>query len=80
MLTDIQTFNFNADSYTSQSAFNRDRQALMARQQQLKADREYIQNQISEYDARKKELDALNMQAAQLNQSINSSIDEAPSL
>lgn len=77
---DIDTFNKNASGYTSQAAFNRDRQALVARQDRLKQSRETIVVAISAYEAKKKELAEVNIQAAQLNQSINSNIEATPSL
>jgi hypothetical protein len=77
---DIEAFNSRASSYTSQTEFNRDRQALTARQQALKQAREEITDLISQYDAKKKELDAINLKAAELNQSINSNLESAPSL
>lgn len=77
---DIEIFNSRASTYTSQADFNRDRQALMARQEALKRTREEVADLIAQYDAKKKELDAINLKAAELNQSINSNIESAPSL
>lgn len=77
---DIDAFNRNADSYTSQAAFNRDRQALIARQAAISRARDSISSEIAMYESKKRQLDELNLQAAKLNQSINTNIDETPSL
>lgn len=77
---DVDSFNARASSYTSQEAFNKDRQALVARQQSLRRTRENITAMIAAYDKKKQELDAINLKAAELNQSINSNLETAPSL
>lgn len=80
---DIESFNRRANngSFTSQSAFNAERSQLIARQNQLTQLRNTIVANIELYDKKKIELDALNITAAGLQQSIDSSsVPEVPSL
>ena len=73
------TFNARAErpgGYTSQSAFERDRDALLARQNALNAQIDATNATIDAYNALLDEFDALNEQAAALNRSLN--IDPQP--
>lgn len=76
---DISAFNARAErpgGYTSQSAFERDRDALLARQNALNAQIDATNATIDTYNALLDEFDALNEQAAALNRSLN--IDPQP--
>ena len=76
---DISAFNARAErpgGYTSQSAFERDRDALLARQNALNAQIDATNATIDAYNALLDEFDALNEQAAALNRSLN--IDPQP--
>ncbi|MBX9471156.1 hypothetical protein [Microcella sp.] len=76
---DISAFNARAErpgGYTSQSAFERDRDALLARQKALNAQIDATNATIDAYNALLDEFDALNEQAAALNRSLN--IDPQP--
>jgi len=80
---DIAAFNqrANNDGYTSQAAFNADRQILVDRQNQIANDRESINASIAAYNEKREVLQGLNGQAQELNQSINSnSLEPSPSL
>lgn len=77
---DIASFNTWAQSGTaSKSLYNTRRAELEARIAGLDAERDAINAEIDLYDAKKAELDKLNVQAAELNQSIDSKLSEAPS-
>ena len=76
---DIAAFNARADrpgGYTSQSAFQRDRDALIARQADLNARIDATNALIDTYNALLEEFTALNEQAAALNRDLN--IDPQP--
>ena len=80
---DINNFNARARSggFTSQAAFNTERDRLLARQEKLQADRLAINANIDVYNQKKAELDALNTTAEGLQKSINSTaLPEAPAL
>lgn len=80
---DIAAFNQRASNngYSSQAQFNADRQSLVQKQTQLAALRDTINAASSLYNQKRDELQELNGQAQNLNQSINSnSLEEAPSL
>lgn len=71
---EITTFNARAaepGGYTSQSVFLRDRDALVARQQELDARLQATNALVAQYNALLEELDALNAEADDLNRSIN---------
>jgi len=70
---DIEVFNTKADNggFTSQSEFDDDRAALLARQSALDARYDDIQSRITTFDAKSAELEALNAQAAALNTALN---------
>ena len=76
---DISAFNARADrpgGYTSQSAFERDRDALLARQSKLNDQIDATNAKVDTYNALLAEFDALNEQAAALDRSLN--IDPQP--
>lgn len=76
---DIAAFNTRADrpgGYTSQSAFERDRQALIDRQSALTAAIDATNATVNAYNALVEEFTALNEQAAALNKDLN--IDPQP--
>lgn len=80
---DIAAFNerANNDSYSSQAAFNADRNALTGRQAALAEQRVAINNSIALYNQKRSELESINGQAQELNNSINSNaLDPAPAL
>ncbi|MER3389562.1 MAG: hypothetical protein RJQ01_05970 [Microcella sp.] len=78
---DIGAFNDRASrpgGYTSQSAFQADRQALVDRQSALEAERESLNAAVDEYNALLDELEELNAEAAELNRSINVDAEPLP--
>lgn len=80
---DVKTFNAKASGggYTSVGAFNADRAKLVARQDSLAALRASVDADITLYNQKMKELESINGQAEQLNQSIDStSLEPAPSI
>jgi hypothetical protein len=70
---DVSNFNTKADNggFTSQSEFNRERNALIARQAALDAMFASIQARESVYEDKVKELQSLNALATDLNTSLN---------
>lgn len=77
--SDISAFNTRAErpgGYTSQSAFERDRDDLLARQNALNAQIDAMNATVDAYNALLAEFTALNDQAAALNRSLN--IDPQP--
>lgn len=74
LMSDIDEFNRRADSgaFNSLGSFNAARSGLVARQSVLEAERERINASVARYNAGKQELDALNLQAADLHKSIDS--------
>ncbi len=79
---DIAVFNTKADSggFSSQSQFQAARNALEARSDQLDATQVSINEQITQYEALRKELEDIAIQTEALNRSIDSSLAPAPSL
>lgn len=79
---EISTFNNWAQSgNATRSEYNARRAALETRISALEAERNAINAEIDEYTTKKAELDKLNLQAENLNQSIDSQkIPSAPSL
>jgi hypothetical protein len=76
---DIATFNSRASrpgGYTSQSAFERDRQALIARQDALAASIDATNVKVTTYNSLLEEFTALNEEAAALDRDLN--IDPQP--
>lgn len=71
---DVASFNTKANNggYTSSQAFNADRDALMRRQESLQTLKVTIDTNIALYDKKMIELENINGQAEQLNQSIDS--------
>lgn len=76
---DIAAFNARASrpgGYTSQSAFERDRQALVARQDALSASIDATNAKVATYNSLVEEFTALNEEAAALDKDLN--IDPQP--
>jgi hypothetical protein len=72
---DITAFNSCAgrlNCFASQAAFNRERAALMARQNNLQATADQINARVEKYNDSVAELNALGIEAQKLNQSIDS--------
>lgn len=71
--SDIAAFNARAQSggFTSQSAFNVARAALLTRVSQLNNDRESLNGQVDVYNQLVEELNKLAVHVSELNQSIN---------
>ena len=75
--SDVSSFNSRASSGTmTRDEFDRERAALVARQASLKRDYDEIQSLVAQYDEKKKQLDALNLESNALNRSINSSLPD----
>lgn len=78
---DIESFNAWAQSGSaSRSEYNSRRVALQVRIDELDAERQAINQEIDTYNAKKTELDKLNIRAASLNQSIDSKLSPGPTL
>ncbi|PPF80746.1 hypothetical protein C5B96_10695 [Subtercola sp. Z020] len=73
---DVDDFNARADAgdFGTQSAFDRERAALEARQSELAARYDQIQKHIADYDSLRDQLQALDSQAEELNRSLDSTI------
>lgn len=80
--SDIKSFNTRAENggFSSQSEFQTERAALVARQQQLGSDRTLIDGYIATYNTKRQQLIAINGQAEALNRSINSNLTPLPSI
>lgn len=70
---DIDSFNARAESgdFSSQAQFDRERNALLARQAELDALFTSVDARVTEYNGLIEELDALNARITELNESIN---------
>ena len=70
---DIDSFNARADAgdFSSQAQFDRERNALLARQAELDALFTSLDARVTEYNGLIEELDALNARITELNESIN---------
>lgn len=80
---DIAAFNQKArrsGGFASQDEFNRERSALAARQQVLQAERDAINGLIAQFNAKREQLLALNVQAQSLNQSLSSTPQNVPAV
>lgn len=79
---DIETFNAkaNAGNFTTQSEFQGERAALLARANQLDAKRQSINTDVAMYESLRQQLAAIASQSEVLNKSIDSSLAPAPSL
>lgn len=79
---DINSFNQRAQSggFSSQAQFDSQRNDLLNRQSQLQTQRQTIENQIATYNQKKDELEAINLEAQSLNNSINSNPAPVPSV
>lgn len=78
----IGVFNQKASSggFTSQDQFNSARAVLIDQSNALESLRGQINNEISQYDTLRAQLQAISNQSQALNQSINSTLAPAPSL
>lgn len=78
----IKQFNSRAQTgeFSSQSQFDAERLALVARQRTLAENRALIDGYIATYNTKKQLLATINSQAEALNQSINSSLTPVPSI
>ena len=79
---DIQSFNDRASSggFSSQSQFNSERAALVARVESLDAQRNAINSDRNRYNNLREELIAIASESEALNRSIDSSLAPAPSI
>ena len=79
---DINTFNRRATQgeFETQVEFNAERSGLAARSEDLAADRQSINNMISEYNRLRDQLATIATQTQALNRSIDSSLAPAPTL
>ncbi len=79
--SDITTFNAAAQAGSLSSyQFSSQRSALETRQATLEQVRVSINQSIDDYNKKKTDLDALNLEAQNLNKSIDSSVKEVPAL
>lgn len=79
---DIASFNNRANSggFNSQAQFNSERNALVARQEALKSERNSLNAKIALYNQKRDALEAINSQAETLNRSINSNLSPVPAV
>jgi hypothetical protein len=79
---DIQSFNTRANNggFSSQAQFNNERAALVARVENLDAQRNAINNDRARYSDLRDELVAIASESEALNRSIDSSLAPAPSI
>lgn len=79
---DINSFNARAESgdFASQADFRRERQSLVVRSSTLESLRVSLNNDISKYNQLVNELDDIATETSDLNRSIDSNIEPAPSL
>lgn len=79
---DIVAFNNRANSnqFTSQKAFEAERQALILRTSQIESERTTINQEIEQYNQLRMELQTVASQSEALTRSIDSSLAPAPSL
>lgn len=79
---DINAFNSRASNgdFSSQSAFDAARAALVARANQLDTTRQQINAEVAQYETLRQELASVASQSEALNKSIDSSLAPAPSL
>jgi hypothetical protein len=79
---DIETFNAkaNAGNFSSQSEFQTERANLLTRANQLDAQRQSINADVTTYESLRQQLAAISSQSEVLNKSIDSSLAPAPSL
>lgn len=80
---DVEVFNARAaqpGGFTTQSEFQAARQALMSRSAELNALRQQIQTDTVTYKTLLARLDSINAQTSELNQSLDSSLSDAPEI
>lgn len=76
---DIERFNANSNTpgyYTSQSTFERDRDALAARKDELEATRTAINARVADYNVLVGQLEVLNSQAMALNKALGVDVSD----
>ncbi len=81
--SDVTSFNQRAQTqggFSSQSEFDAQRQTLVDRQSQLALERANINQEITTYNQKRDELQAVNLQAESLNHSIDSHPQPVPSI
>lgn len=81
--SDIESFNARASTtggFSSQSEFAAVRNELVVRQQALEAERTSINAKIALYEQKRAQLEALNLQAKDLQNSIDSRLSPVPSI
>lgn len=80
--TDIAGFNNRANNggFNSEAQFNSERSALVERQQELQAERGEINGLIDEYEQTRKRLESLIIQTQSLNEALDSTPEEVPTL
>lgn len=80
---DVEAFNARASragGFTTQSEFQAARQALVDRSSGLNALRQQIQTDIATYKTLLARLDSINAQSAKLNQGLDSTLSDAPTI
>lgn len=79
---DIQSFNDNAENnvFSSQDQFNNERDQLVGRISTADSDREYINNEIKQYNSILNEYNSLATQSQNLYKSIDSNLAPTPSI
>jgi hypothetical protein len=80
--SDVSEFERRAenDDFSTQAEFDRGRNALLARADQLEISRQSINNDVDRYNILRDELASIASQSEALNRSIDSSLAPAPSL
>lgn len=79
----VEEFNSRASSpggFTTQAEFQAARQALLRQSENLAEFRQTIQSNIAQYKSLLAKLDSINAESASLNQSLDSTLSEAPSI
>lgn len=76
----VRQFNQRAENgeFESQSEFDSERNALLAEQQSLQTERNEIDDLVAEYEALRAELIAINSEAKELNENLDSSLEPVP--
>lgn len=79
----VETFNQRASrtgGFTSQAEFQASRQDLLNKSSALAAFRQRIQSDIAEYKTQLSRLESINAESASLNQSLDSTLSDAPQI
>ena len=80
---EVESFNTRASQsggFTTQSEFQAARQRLVTRSDELNDFRQRIQSNITQYKSLLAKLDTINAQSASLNQSLDSTLSDAPKI